>query len=160
MENETCTRCSKVVKITVNKLCGGCLELLGYDAEAASVKKWEADYALGYAEGVALEHGRLMTILTLPEAEGRQPLAVKLAAMPSMTAEKALTILAAAPREQPTGPDAEFRAMMARLHPEPPVVEGNEEAEAVALVTRMQTYDEADQAKRAEERGARRRHEE
>jgi hypothetical protein len=130
------------------------LASLGFADEASAILQAEAESEArlerGRVAGATAERERILAIMGLPEAMVRWDSAVKLAAVPSMTAETALTLLAAMPEPAPSGPDAEFRAMMARLHPTPsPVEASDEEQEAAAFLARMSKLDEAEMAARA-----------
>jgi hypothetical protein len=152
MTGQVCNRCATETRFMAKSLCSSCLELLGFEAEAAHVKNWEAKYEAAYAAAATAERERLFSILTLPEAVGRRELSIKLCGAPTMTQEMALTILAAAPAETPSGPASEFAAELARLRATTPHVDEDSETETVR---RIVAHDDRYLAEQAAARRAR-----
>ncbi len=101
----------------------------------------------GITEAATAERTRILGIVGHAEAEGRRPLAIRLASMPDMTIESASELLAGTSKVvAPVGPDEEFRAVMAKARPTPIDNRSDEDA----FVARMQAFDEQDRAARAE----------
>lgn len=97
----------------------------------------------GREQGRVEEHARLMSILTHPAAQGRMPLALRLARMPMMTVADAATLLAG--MKKALTPDEEFAAVLAKCGPAPI----DEQTELEAYLARMKALDAEDLATRA-----------
>ncbi len=99
----------------------------------------ESAKAKARAEAATVERERILGIVGHAEAVGRRPLAIRLAAMPGMTIESAAELLAGTSKAAAAvGPDAEFRAVMAKARPTP--IDNRSEEDA--FIARMQAFDE------------------
>jgi len=138
MSAKGCTRCAQPVKVACMGLCASCLDATGFPSEATAVREATAAHETAYAAAVVAERERILAIVSLPEAADRKALALKLAAVPSMTQQTALTILAAAPGEAPSGPAAEFAAELARCRGHALAVESEADVDAETAYVRRQ----------------------
>jgi len=116
-------------------------------AKAAEIKA-SADVEKAKSDGASAERTRVLGIVDHAEAKGREPLARKLAGMPSMSIEGAAEIMGATPKTVASGPGAEFDALMAKKNPtiEADAPKDGDEAEMSAYLGRMKALDAQIQA--------------
>jgi len=139
MKGQACNRCSGEARFTLRGLCAGCLQGLGFSDDPWPSRQHRPEYAVSYSAAATAERERILAIMALPESQTRWETAAKLAATPLMTAAQAITLLSAMPEAAPTGPAAEFAAVMAKAGPAPV----DEQREVEQYLARVRFYESA-----------------